>query len=329
MRNLTRCCCILLFAFGIAAGSMPAVADSTLPDTADARPVVNRNQVRAAAHALGRAKGEGRWQGAGARTSVAAATTGPAVGGSGSSAASAAEAAFLAKRRAIIAERAAAVAAFVKAKQAETNCLIATTTFATRFSGTSSCASPTMPNLPAIPLQVQAPGRPLSAAVAAAAAVPVTPQEVAYMAVAELTLPTVSPGIGPSPDINPWHIAVVGYPLWLWADGPTHVGPVSQAVANLSVSLDAHISSVRFTMGDGHQFTCTGAGTPWRRGMKPATPSPDCGYTYQQAAKHPYTVTATAMWAVNWEINGATGTIPIPRVSTVELPVGELQAVTG
>ena len=39
------------------------------------------------------------------------------------------------------------------------------------------------------------------------------------------------PGIGPSPDLNPWDMAAVGYPLWLWADGPTHVGPISDAVA--------------------------------------------------------------------------------------------------
>ena len=44
------------------------------------------------------------------------------------------------------------------------------------------------------------------------------------MAVARLQLPANKPGIGPAPTKNEWHIAVVGYPLWLWADGATQVG---------------------------------------------------------------------------------------------------------
>jgi hypothetical protein len=51
----------------------------------------------------------------------------------------------------------------------------------------------------------------------------VTADQAAAMAVARLQLPTIAPGIGPSPDLNPWNMAAVGYPLWLWADGPTHV----------------------------------------------------------------------------------------------------------
>jgi hypothetical protein len=76
--------------------------------------------------------------------------------------------------------------------------------------------------------------------------------QAAAIAVARLQLPTITPGIGPSPDLNPWDMAAVGYPLWLWADGPTHVGPVSDSVAGLSVSLEAEVSSLTFRMGDGH-----------------------------------------------------------------------------
>jgi hypothetical protein len=53
--------------------------------------------------------------------------------------------------------------------------------------------------------------------------IPISAGQAAAIAVARLQLPTVAPGIGPSPDLNPWNIAAVGYPLWLWADGPTHV----------------------------------------------------------------------------------------------------------
>jgi hypothetical protein len=52
---------------------------------------------------------------------------------------------------------------------------------------------------------------------------PITAGQAAAIAVARLQLPTVAPGIGPSPDLNRWNMAAVGYPLWLWADGPTHV----------------------------------------------------------------------------------------------------------
>ena len=67
----------------------------------------------------------------------------------------------------------------------------------------------------------------------------ITPAQAGAIAVARLQLPTIAPGIGPSPELNRWKMAAVGYPLWLWADGPTHVGPVSDSVGGLSVSLDA------------------------------------------------------------------------------------------
>ena len=51
----------------------------------------------------------------------------------------------------------------------------------------------------------------------------ITAGQAATIAVARMQLPTIAPGIGPSPELNPWNIAAVGYPLWLWADGPTHV----------------------------------------------------------------------------------------------------------
>ncbi len=93
-----------------------------------------------------------------------------------------------------------------------------------------------------------------------------TAVQAAAVAVARLQLPRIPPGIGPSPDINPWNMAAVGYPLWLWADGPTHVGPISDSVAGLSVSLDAEVSSLTFRMGDGHTVTCPGVGPPLDNG---------------------------------------------------------------
>jgi hypothetical protein len=159
--------------------------------------------------------------------------------------------------------------------------------------------------------------------------VTITPREVAYLAVARLQLPRVVPGIGPSPKLNEWDMAVVGYPLWLWADGPTRVGPVSQAVANLRVSLDARITKMVFRMGDGATVRCRGTGTKWSWRVGPAKKSPGCGHTYTKPSlpKGDYTVTAITYWAVRWSINGSSGVITLPMSSSTQLPVGELQVL--
>jgi hypothetical protein len=153
--------------------------------------------------------------------------------------------------------------------------------------------------------------------------------QAAAIAVARLQLPTITPGIGPSPDLNPWKMAAVGYPLWLWADGPTHVGPVSDSVAGLSVSLEAEVSSLTFRMGDGHSVTCAGSVHPWTAAVEPGTKSPTCGYTYAKPSlpDGSYTVAAIANWAVTWTSNGQTGVINVPAVDSTELPVGELQVL--
>jgi hypothetical protein len=156
-----------------------------------------------------------------------------------------------------------------------------------------------------------------------------TAGQAAAIAVARLQLPKIAPGIGPPPDINPWNMAAVGYPLWLWADGPVQIGPISDSVAGLSVSLDAEVSSLTFRMGDGHTVTCAGSGQAWTAAVQPGTESPNCGYTYAEPSlpDNTYTVAAIANWAVTWTSNGQSGVINVPAVDTAELPVGELQVL--
>jgi hypothetical protein len=158
---------------------------------------------------------------------------------------------------------------------------------------------------------------------------PITAGQAAAIAVARLQLPTVAPGIGPSPDLNRWNMAAVGYPLWLWADGPTHVGPISDSVGGLSVSLDAKVSRLTFRMGDGHSVTCPGLGQQWTTTVEPGAKSPSCGYSYTKPSlpNGSYTVAAIADWAVTWTSNGQSGVINVPAVDTTELPVGELQVL--
>jgi hypothetical protein len=157
----------------------------------------------------------------------------------------------------------------------------------------------------------------------------ITPGQAAAVAVARLRLPTIAPGIGPSPDLNPWNIAAVGYPLWLWADGPTHVGPISDSVAGLAVSLEAEVTSLTFRMGDGHSVTCPGTGREWTPAVEPGAKSPSCGYSYSKPSlpDRSYIVAAVANWAVTWTSNGQSGVINVPAVDTTELPVGELQVL--
>jgi hypothetical protein len=158
---------------------------------------------------------------------------------------------------------------------------------------------------------------------------PITAGQAAAIAVARLQLPTVAPGIGPSPDLNRWNMAAVGYPLWLWADGPTHVGPISDFVGGLSVSLDAKVSRLTFRMGDDHSVTCPGLGQQWTTTVEPGAKSPSCGYSYTKPSlpHGSYTVAAIANWAVTWTSNGQSGVINVPAVDTTELPVGELQVL--
>lgn len=175
--------------------------------------------------------------------------------------------------------------------------------------------------------QVQLAGTPRPAG--AAPVVTITPAQAGAIAVAQLQLPVSAPGIGPDPDKNEWKMAAIGYPLWLWADGPTHVGPVGQNVGGLSVSLDAQLSKTVFRMGDGKSVTCAGGGKPYASWVQPGAKSPTCGYVYRKPSlpSKKYRVTATTYWDVTWSVNGVSGVIQVPRQGNVDLPVGELQAV--
>lgn len=185
--------------------------------------------------------------------------------------------------------------------------------------------------LPADPgiRQAANPGPAAPAAAAAPAAPAITPEQAAYIASARLRLTAPEPTIGPAPEINEWGMAAVGYPLWLWAEGDLDPAPVSDSVFDLAVSLDARLVEVVFDMGDGGRVRCSDVGTRWSRSVEPGAKSPTCGYAYQEPSlpHGSYTVTANAVWAVDWAINGTTGTIPFYQSASTEIPVGELQVL--
>lgn len=118
----------------------------------------------------------------------------------------------------------------------------------------------------------------------------------------------------------------VGYPIWLWTDGPTTV-TASESAHGYTFTLRARYRSTTFDLGDGHTRQCTKT-TPYRRSVKPGIASPTCGYTYLKAARDgSYTVTATTHWDVAWSVAGFSGTLPGTHSASRELPVGELQAI--
>jgi hypothetical protein len=215
---------------------------------------------------------------------------------------------------------AAAVSANRSALNARGECLSTTTTFnCGRF---QTVALPDDPG-------IREAGDSAPAADGAPAAPAITPEQAAYIASARIRLVPPKPVIGPPPEINEWGMAAVGYPLWLWTEGNLDPAPVSDSVFDLSVSLDARLVEVVFDMGDGHRVRCSDLGTRWTRSVEPGAKSPTCGYAYQEPSlpRGSYTVTANAVWAIDWSINGSTGSIPFYQSASTQIPVGELQVL--
>lgn len=143
----------------------------------------------------------------------------------------------------------------------------------------------------------------------------------------QLSLPGATPHIDPSPDLNRWHSAAVGQALWLSVDDPTATTHKSITFMGQIVSLSAKRNGLSFDMGDGHTVHCD-ATTPWSPSVEPGTPSPTCGYAYQQAAPEGgYKVTAITSWDVTWSVLGHTGSVHIEKAGGQMLPVGELESV--
>lgn len=152
-------------------------------------------------------------------------------------------------------------------------------------------------------------------------------EAIARTLVVRLKLPDPTPRFGPDPTANEWKMAAVGYPLWLWTDGPTEVTSRVEAYG-VSFTLRARWRSTTFDMGDGHRVRCTQT-RAYPKTAQPGTASPVCGYTYAKASlpKGNYTVTATSSWRISWSALGQSGTLPGSHTASQSLPVGELNAL--
>jgi hypothetical protein len=162
---------------------------------------------------------------------------------------------------------------------------------------------------------------------AGAAPGPVTPIALARQATNALALPT------PRIDISPYGQQLVNLPTWLWISGPTYVArSATAAVPGESVTATATPTSVVWSMGNGAEVTCHGAGTAYTPSARPTDPSPDCGYTYHESSstqpRSAFVVSATVHWSVAWVGGGQTGTLPgLTTTATLHVPVAESQAL--
>ena len=101
-----------------------------------------------------------------------------------------------------------------------------------------------------------------------------TAEQLAQQLIVRLQLPTPTPQFGPDPSDNEWNMIAVGYPVWLWTEGPTTV-TASESAHGYTFTLRAEYQSTTFTMGDGNTKRCTTT-TVYNRSTKPGSPSPTC-----------------------------------------------------
>lgn len=147
--------------------------------------------------------------------------------------------------------------------------------------------------------------------------------------------PLSLPGIGLNPPAG--RDQLVGVTTWLWVSG-AWAQPVtaSASAGGVTVTTTASPTEVVWDMGDGHQLTCAGPGTPYDPSRPDAQPS--CSYTYAaSSAGQPggaYTLTATEYWSVSWRAAGvpagapAAGRLPaLARTSRISVRVAEAQAI--
>ena len=152
-------------------------------------------------------------------------------------------------------------------------------------------------------------------------------------AVAREALRSVSiaaPVVATSPDAS--KALYVRVPTWLWVDASWWRSYEATASAGrVSATVAARPVRATWAMGDGTTVSCSGPGTPWRRGLPDSASS--CQHTYlRSSASEPdarFLIRAEVELEVTWTSNvGASGRLsPIRRSVSFAVPVAEIQAV--
>ena len=120
-----------------------------------------------------------------------------------------------------------------------------------------------------------------------------------------------APDLGASPCLASSNgcTGTVGVPVWLWAEdgGDLPSDTATASAGPYTVRATGKVKSVKWSLGDGQETVCKGAGTvfdPDTHGWS----APDCGFEtgWKKAGK--YTLTATYVWEVSWsgDVNGST-----------------------
>ncbi|WP_051467957.1 hypothetical protein [Actinomadura oligospora] len=146
--------------------------------------------------------------------------------------------------------------------------------------------------------------------------------DVVAMAWASFSLPR------PVPHTSPSGRSWVSLPTYLWVDASGWRPQRAQAtVDGQTVTMTGAPQRVEWSLGDA-TVTCEGPGTPYRRGAPPSS----CAHEFRRSGSH--TVTATALYAVNWTCagscdsrGGSYGTFPAS--GSTRLTVREIQTLTG
>jgi hypothetical protein len=160
---------------------------------------------------------------------------------------------------------------------------------------------------------------------------PIDQEQLARHAVDQMNLRAIEIGLS-VPDL-PDRMIYVGAPVWMWTNDPAAetLGPnsLSATAGNVTVTARAHLDSITWTMGDGHQITCAGThrakGTPYKPGYG-NTASPTCGYRYQHPARR-VTIQPVSHWSVDWTGPGQNGTFAFDLTRNTTRRVGEIQVV--
>ena len=129
------------------------------------------------------------------------------------------------------------------------------------------------------------------------------------------------------PNNNEWKMLAVGFPIWLWTEGPTTMS-TSASASGFTFQMTARWKSTTFHMGDGNTVTCSSM-EKYPSSVKPGTPSPNCGYAYSKPSlpKGKYQVRAVADWEVTWSVAGFSGVLPAYNEASASIPIGELVAL--
>jgi hypothetical protein len=159
----------------------------------------------------------------------------------------------------------------------------------------------------------------------------VDPVVLAEQAAERVAVPEPSVNLNPSLAQN----QIVNLATVLWID-PAQWQPVttSASAAGVTANVAARPLRVEWDMGNGDTVTCEGPGTPFDPSAPDVTPDDACLYTYRRssatAPNGAFTVTATTVWEVSWDAEGAPGggSLGLSRRSTsFPIRVAEIQAV--